>query len=229
MDVGRSISYVFQDPQWLKKVLIGGVLSIIPIFGMLVVAGYWIRIARNVASGIELPLPDWNDFGGDFMRGLKAAVALLIWALPLIILFSCGFIPLAILNDSSDAAQSLAGLFWIGTFGVGGLLWLVVAFMSPLIIGRVALTDSIGAAFEVGAIIDDARNNVVPLLIIVAVSYALNFVASFGLILCFVGVIFTSFLAYVMVSHLYGQLWRRIEAAPGLNMGTGTITTDPHM
>ncbi len=60
MDVGRSISYVFQDPDWIKKILIGGVLSVIPIFGTLVTLGYWIRIAqkcversRNSVAGLE--------------------------------------------------------------------------------------------------------------------------------------------------------------------------------
>lgn len=33
MDVGRAITYVFQDKGWITKVLIGGVLFIIPILG----------------------------------------------------------------------------------------------------------------------------------------------------------------------------------------------------
>ena len=227
MDVGRSISYVFQDPSWVKKILIGGVLSVIPIFGTLVTLGYWIRIARNVSNGLETPLPDWDDFGGDFMRGFKAFVAVFVWSLPFIILFSCGWIPFAIAgNRSNGAGSAFAGLFGIGLFGIGGLFGIAIAFIAPVIVGRVVVRDSISAAFEFNAVINDARDNVVPLLIIVGMSYALGFVASFGVILCFVGVLFTSFLSYVMMSHLYGQLWQRLGSfAP--NGNTGTISSGP--
>jgi hypothetical protein len=226
MDVGRSISYVFQDPSWIKKILIGGVLSIIPIFGTLVVLGYWTRIARNVSNGMEVPLPEWDDFGGDFMRGLKAFVAVFIWALPFIILFSCGWIPFAALGNSSNgAASALAGIFGVGLFGLGTLCGIAIGFISPVIVGRVILRDSVSAAFEFSAVINDARENVVPLLIIVGMSYALGFVASFGMILCFIGVFFTYFLAYVMLSHLYGQLWRRLGSFSPVS--TGTIVPGP--
>jgi hypothetical protein len=211
MDVGRSISYVFEDPDWLKKVLIGGVLAIIPIFGTFVVFGYWVRTAINVANGSELPLPEWNDFGGDFMRGVKAFVALVIWAIPLFVLFGCGSIPLVVLSNSSNGAVSVLGaLFTIGFFGVGFLLALAITFAAPVIIGRVVMRDSVAAAFEYNAIVGEARNNVVPLLVIVGMSIVLRFVAGFGIVLCVVGILFTSFLAFVMLSHLYGQLWRQL-------------------
>ncbi|HVX30596.1 MAG TPA: DUF4013 domain-containing protein [Nitrolancea sp.] len=218
---------MFQDPNWVKKMLIGGVLSIIPIFGTLVVFGYWIRIASNVANNRELPLPEWNDFGGDFMRGLRAAVAVFLWAVPLIVFAACGVIPVATSGDSG--AGALATLISFGALAVAFVLWIAVAFISPIIVGRVSLTGSISSAFEFREILVDARDNLVPLLIAVAMAYALGFVAYFGVILCFVGYLFTQFLAYMMVSHLYRQIWRRLRLTPsfGTELGTGTISTDP--
>lgn len=213
MDVGRSISYVFEDSDWLKKVLIGGVLAIIPIFGALVIFGYWIRIAVNVSNGYELPLPEWNDFGGDFIRGLKATVAVFVWAVPLIVLFGCGSIPLAVLGSSSNGGLSALGtLLSIAFWGIGALFGLALLFVAPVVIGRVVLRDSVSAAFDYNTIIDEARANAVPLLVIVGMSIVLRFVAGFGIILCGVGILFTSFLAFVMMSHLYGQLWRQLGA-----------------
>jgi hypothetical protein len=229
LDVGRSISYVFQDPNWIKKVLIGGLLSLIPFFGTLIVVGYWIRIATNVANGFDLPLPEWNDFGGDFVRGLKAAAALFIWAIPLIVLAGCGAIPSIALSGSNSAASSLAGLFTFGAFAFGFLLWIIVAFISPIIIGRVAMGGSFTDAFQVREVLIQARENLVPLLLAVAMAYALGIAAYFGLILCLVGYVFTSFLAYMMLSHLYGQLWRRLgpSGVVDLGMNSGTISADP--
>ncbi len=221
MDVGRSISYVFQDPDWLKKVLVGGLLSIIPIFGTFVVIGYWIRIARNVATGNELPLPEWNQFGEDFIRGLKAFVAVFIWAIPLIILYACGSGLVTVsANTLSTSGSVITGIFGAAVFGLAVLASIAVGFAAPIIVGRVVMQDNIAAAFEFNAIIADARQNAVPLLIIIGMSYALGFVASFGIILCGVGVIFTSFLSYVMLSHLYGQLWHRLGRFAPASSGT---------
>jgi len=229
MDIGRSIQYVFQDPNWIKKVLIGGLLTLIPFFGTLIVVGYWIRIATNVANGFDLPLPEWNDFGGDFIRGIKAAAAIFVWAIPLVILAGCGAIPSIALSGSNNAASSLAGLFTFGAFAFGFLLWIIVAFISPIIIGRVAMSNSFSSAFQVREVFIEARENLVPLLLTVAMAYALGIAAYFGIILCVVGYLFTSFLAYMMLSHLYGQLWRRLGTAgavdPGMN--SGTISAGP--
>jgi uncharacterized membrane protein len=226
MDVGRSVNYVFLDPNWVKKMLIGGLLSLIPIFGTLIVVGYWIRIATNVANNHELPLPEWDDFGGDFMRGLRAAVAVFIWAVPLIVFAACGIIPAAAAGDSG--AGAIATLITFGALAVAFVLWIAVAFISPIIVGRVSMSGSISSAVEFREMLIDARENIVPLLIAVAMAYALGFVAYFGIILCFVGYLFTQFLAYMMVSHLYGQIWRRLHLTPsyGTDLSTGTISTD---
>lgn len=221
MDVGRSISYVFQDQGWLVKVLIGGLLSLIPIFGWFVVLGYWIRIAQNVSNGYDVPLPEWNDFGGDFMRGLKAWVAVIVWAIPFIIILACVWIPVTILGSSSNSAASALGvLVGFGGFTIDTIIGIAIAFITPVIIGRVVQSDSVSAAFNYNMIINDARQNPVPLLIIVGMSIALRFVASFGIILCFVGYFFTSFLSFVMLSHLYGQYWRQLGAIPVADSGT---------
>jgi hypothetical protein len=226
MDVGRSVQYVFQDPNWIKKMLIGGLLSLIPIFGTFIVFGYWIRIATNVANNQDLPLPDWNDFGGDFMRGLRGAIAVFIWAIPLIVFAACGIIPAAAAGDS--AAGAIASLVTIGALSIAFVLWIAVAFISPIIVGRVSMSGSISSAFQYREILIDARENIVPLLIAVAMAYALGFVAYFGIILCFVGYLFTQFLAYMMVSHLYGQIWRKLRLRPsyGTDISTGTISPD---
>ena len=226
MNIGRSISYVFEDKSWLKKVLIGGLLSIIPIFGTFVVIGYWLRSSLNVANGYELPLPEWNDFGGDFMRGFKVWLAMLIWALPLIIIGVCAAVPAAAMAGSSNgAASALGAMFLIGGWGVFAILAIGLAFVAPVVIGRVAMRNSISGAFDYAGIIATARANVVSLVILVGMYMALSFAAEFGVILCGVGVLFTTFLAAVMMSHLYGQFWRQMGSYAPVN--TGSIIPGP--
>lgn len=54
------------DREWFNKIGIAALVSFIPFVGGVFVIGYGIRAARMVGSG----LPRWDDFGGDFMRGI---------------------------------------------------------------------------------------------------------------------------------------------------------------
>lgn len=208
MDVGRSITFVFDDPGWLKKVLIGGLLFFIPIFGWFAVGGYWLRLVRQVSQGEDATLPEWNDFGGDFSRGLQAFVVALIWALPVISIY----IIAAMISALAGSADSVGGALFGGSlYCVAVLLGLVLTFVQPVFISRLAVSGSISDAVEVTAVIDEARRVPVPLLIVLAMQWVLSMVSGFGVILCLVGVIFTTFLSYVMIAHLYGQVRRTLD------------------
>ena len=50
MDIGRSFTYMFEDQDWLKKILIGGVVNLIPIVN-LAATGYFIEAIKNTAEG----------------------------------------------------------------------------------------------------------------------------------------------------------------------------------
>ena len=58
MDIGRSFSYILEDEDWWKKVLIGGLLTLIPIIGPFYGLGYLLEAIKNVISGREVPLPE---------------------------------------------------------------------------------------------------------------------------------------------------------------------------
>jgi hypothetical protein len=70
MDLGRAFGFFFEDENWLNKVLIGGLLQIIPIVGQLALLGYLFEVARNVAQGNPRPLPDWSDLGTKLVKGV---------------------------------------------------------------------------------------------------------------------------------------------------------------
>ena len=89
MDIGKSFSYVFDDEDWVKKVAIGGVISIIPIVNFIAV-GYSLRALKNVAEGKERPLPEWDEWGDDWVKGLMVTLAGFIYAIPLIALSIIG-------------------------------------------------------------------------------------------------------------------------------------------
>ena len=210
MDIGRAFSFVFQDPRWVTKVLIGALMVVIPVFGWFTLAGYAARILRQVAtSGTDLPLPEWDSLGDLFVAGFKVAAATFVWGLPVSLL---GF-ALGGLAESGGSA-ALANCLTLP-------LGLVVAFVSPAVAARVAVTGSFGEGLQVGQIFALVRRNPADYLIVAVMSFVASLVAVFGLLLFCVGVLATLFYAYLVIFHLYGQAYWRSTA------GTATPPGQP--
>jgi ABC-type phosphate transport system permease subunit len=119
MNIGKSFSFVFEDPRWVTKVGIGTLVLIlssllssvlIGILGYFIIAGYGLEVLRNVRKGELYPMPEWRDRWGEWLvLGVKAAVAVLVWSLPTIIIALPMGVGLALLgNNDSTAAWPVA-------------------------------------------------------------------------------------------------------------------------
>ena len=91
----------------MVKVLLGGLFSLIPIVNF-VVFGAAVTYLKNVAEGRE-ELPEWNEFGDLWIKGLLSTVALFIYFIPAWILFAIGVVPVFLASMSSGNTESLAG------------------------------------------------------------------------------------------------------------------------
>lgn len=193
MDIGRSFTYMLQQPGGVGKLVIGGLLLFVPIFGWAVVAGYMIRTLRQVSAGSE-SLPEWTDWGGLFVTGLLVWVGGLIYEAP--------------------------GLI-VGRFGTGGALlqslWGIIVFIVlPAALMRFAATDNIGAFFDFSEIIAFIRTNTSNYILAIVLALVAGFLSMFGMILLIVGVVFTIFWASLVTAHLYGSVWaNRVQTAAG--------------
>ncbi|HET9221192.1 MAG TPA: DUF4013 domain-containing protein [Roseiflexaceae bacterium] len=210
MDIGKTFSYVFEDERWISKVLIGGLVFIVPILNF-AVFGYTLKVAQNVAQGNSRPLPEWGgEFGDHFMRGLYWVVIQLVYLLPAILLygiFACVLVGAgsAASENGSDAAGA------IGTLGVCllplvFLLFLVGGVLAYGGIARFAATNSLSEAFKFAEVIALVRNNLGDWIMLLLVIILSGIVAQLGFIACGVGVLFTSFYAQCVNGHALGQL-----------------------
>lgn len=59
MDFGLAFSYVFKDRDWLKKISILALVSLIPILGQIVVYGWMMNIAKRVMNHDPAPFQTW--------------------------------------------------------------------------------------------------------------------------------------------------------------------------
>jgi hypothetical protein len=169
MDIGKSFSYPFEDNKWMSKLIIGALVSIVPILNF-AWAGYLVDLVKNVMNRQVEPLPEWTDFGNKFMKGLLIWVAGLIYALPVICL-STIFITTASLTLSSltegDTVNTLGSAF----SGIGILLaclavlyGLVLSFFYPAMIIHFSHKETFGSLFEIGAIVKVATSRLSPYL-----------------------------------------------------------------
>ncbi|MCX7623137.1 MAG: DUF4013 domain-containing protein [Thermomicrobium sp.] len=219
MDLGRAFTYPFQDPQWVKKLAIALVMLIIPIVGWLILFGYMLTIARRVALQQEPVLPEWDDFGAYLSLGARGALVYVVWILPVLILSGC-VQPFLEFLASSDSRSSVPVAFGVLSFCVGCLaflLSLLLSYVLPLPLSRLAVTDRIGSAFAFGDIVQEVRLVATDLLLVLFISAIIApFIALLGFLLCVVGVLATILYAYLLQVHLWGQVRHKLLASPDL-------------
>ncbi len=204
MDIGSSFTYMFEDDNWIKKIVIGGVVSLIPIVNFAAI-GYLIQVIRNARDGQPLPLPEWDQFGQYFMDGLRIFVIFLVWAIPIIVLACLQGIGGAILADNQDQATAYSIIS--ACLSCLSALWgLVLGILYPAILIRYAEVGELMAGFRFSEIFDLIRSNVGNYVIVMLLTWVASLIASLGLILCIVGIIFTQFWAYLVSGNLMGQL-----------------------
>jgi hypothetical protein len=204
MDLGLSFTFVFQDEEWIKKLLFGAVAFLVVLIGWIPLLGWMIEVARRVIRQDPEPLPDWTDLGGLFTLGLKGLVILIVAALLPGILA----IPYAILGALSDNADTIFTIYSVcyGCFNV--LYWLILALAIPASLGILADTDQLGDALNPVKIFGLVRAAPTAYIMTLIGEFAASIVGNLGSILCGIGLLFTMAYAVAINGHLFGQAYR---------------------
>ncbi len=220
MEFGKAFSFAFEDPDWLKKLGIGALLMIIPIIGWLVVAGWGIEVTRRVIQHDPQPLPDWSDFGGYLVKGLQVFVIGFVYALPVILVNACqqGITVFGQQGNSSSDQTMLTVLMVVGIcFGCVSFIYSIfLGFVLPAALGSFAATGQMGAGFRFAEVFGLVRAAPVAYLLTLLGGFIASLIASLGLIVCIIGVLFTAVYATTINAHLYGQAYNEATAARGL-------------
>jgi uncharacterized protein DUF4013 len=225
MDIGKSFGYVFEDQEWITKVLLGGLILLIPIVGQLVVIGYMLKVAQNVAQGNPRPLPSWNEFGDHLTRGLYGFVVELVYFVPyivIVVLFSCvgGLLGAGSRSNSASAVGALFGCLLVPVYLIAVCACLCMAYAG---LARLVATNNLSEALKFGDVFATVRSNPRPWLMMLLVSLLAGLVGSLGLIACGIGVLFTAAYAYLIMGHALGQT----VAQQGALAGTYVPTPPP--
>jgi hypothetical protein len=218
VDFGRSFSFVTEDPEWVKKILIGGAftLACALLVGVPFVLGYFSRTLRNVVAGEPRPMPDWDDLGGIFNEGLRlTAVYLLstLWIVAILAALGCVvLLPVMALSGSdahaSQALGLMGGLGIVALYGLVMVVSLALAVYLPAALARAALRGTVGDGFAWREIVAFITANLGNYLLALVIYLLASFVAQFGVILCCVGIFPAIFWAYMVLAVALGQTVR---------------------
>ena len=222
MDIGRSFTYMFDDEDWLKKIAIGGALNIVPVVNFISI-GYGLRTLNNVAEGTETPLPEWDDWGGDFTKGLMVTIASLIASIPIWAVYVLSAIVAALAGRGSD----VAGVCAAGVSCLAVLWGIAMLVYLPAAVIRYAAQEEFRAFFQFNEVFAFIRDNLSDYIVVILLMLAATIAAFLvGLVACVIGALFTGFWATLVSSHLMGQLSAQ-AATTASSVGVGYTDVPP--
>lgn len=209
-DFGKPFTYVFDDPRWITKIVIGGLfyLAGFLIVGWFFIFGYIARTVRNIIAGVPHPLPEWDDLGGFFSEGARLVGVALTWLLPFIALASI-MIPAGVLSGIDNEGMQALGSGLAGCLSCLMVpLALLVLLFAPASALFAIVEQRFGAAFELARIWPFIKANIGNYLLAIVIYLIARFLAGFGIALFCIGVIFTGFWSFLITAHAFAQVYR---------------------
>jgi hypothetical protein len=232
MDIGKSFSFPFEDKEWLSKLGLGGLISLVPILNF-AWSGYMVGILRNVMNNVTEPLPTWEDLDNKFIDGLILFGAGLVYALPILIALC---LPLSVMafsgllsgnSDMQDIAQTIGeagGFLFFGLLCIFMLYGIVLSVIYPAILVIFAREGTFASCFKIREVFDLISRNAAAFftawglslvaglgvgLVVGLVSSILGFIPCIG----WVASLILSFGSGVYISSVYAHLFGQFGTA----------------
>jgi len=218
MEIGESIKYPTTDNDWIKKVVIGGILGMIPIVNF-IVQGYYLKILKGSIEN-KSGMPEWEDWGNLFIKGLIVFIISIIYMLiPIIVIsISVGGAILAAISGGTEAMIAAIGAA-AGGLLIAFILMLISLLLLPMALAIYAKEESFGSAFRFGEIINRIFSNfgsyiLVYLVIIVLgiivgiITGILNIIPYLGMVIA----IFANFYIVAVAANMFGEVYTNSKA-----------------
>lgn len=226
--LGEALSYPRRDDDWLRTVLVGGILLLLsPLFlPTLVVQGYLVRVLRGVVGGEEDP-PVFDEWVEMLVDGVKLLVVQFVYGLvpvglALIGAFVAG-IGAFLAGGGGRAGTGLGagvGLFGGLLFLFAFLIGLLAAYLTPAAVANFAREDDLMAAFDLGTVREVATSRAYFVAVLYAIATGIVVaVASVLVSITVVGAVLVVFIAFYGQVAIYYVFGRGFAEALGLDAG----------
>lgn len=229
VDVKHACTYMLKDSGWVKKILLGGLLVVFPMFGLafpgikrmfsdpynacallffaiisigiyLSLVGYFFKTLHIKILGNTENLPEWSGFWELVKIGAKAYAGTLLFYLPIAVIMGILYIFLIPVEHTIF----YAALCFVAHIFIAALY---MPFMMSFAVDlKITSFINIDRAFLIVA--SDFRNFLILMMCVFAISISFGFIASIlslsGLLTLFIP--FLAFYVYIVMADLFAQL-----------------------
>ena len=203
--VTDAFAWPVRDPEWPVKILVTGLLLLIPIAGAINGLGWMLATLDRLRAGEERLAPANLGYLG---RGVQLFAAQLVYSLAVAVVALVVYLPAVLIAVSQGQGSGSTALILVSlllnllAFGVTTVGSLALTFATPAI---VLATDrgGIRGGLAVREIVRRSRVNPTNTLIAGLMLIAAGLISSLGLIVCFIGVLFTTAYALAVQAWVY--------------------------
>lgn len=184
-----------RDPEWVTKILVVGLILLIPIVGAINGIGWMLATLDRLRAGEERMAPgNFSHLG----RGVGVFVVQLGYGIGLAVIAGAVYLPGLLLAISQGQDQNanpvvigVALFLFFLAFALVTVGSIVLYFITPALVLE---TDrrGIGGGFDLRAVLGRARLNLTYTLIAGLMLIAAGLIGSIGSVICVVGVVFTA-------------------------------------
>jgi len=191
--VGDAFVWPFRDPEWTQKVVIIGLISLIPIVGGINAAGWMMATIRRLRAGEER-LPSANF---DYLwPGFQLFIVLLVYYLAVVVVAGVFFWPALLLMSTQNNPHGSGWLVLVGialllmAFGLTLIGSLAIYCVIPAITLGV-LDGGIGGGFALPTILRRTTRRPTNTLLAGLMLLAAGFIGGLGFYVFYVGLVIT--------------------------------------
>lgn len=207
IDLSEALSYPFQPPDWWKRYLLLGLISVIPLAGIFILFGWQARIFDRVRAGnSEVP---GIDMGTDIKRGAKIFGSFLLNTLPLVLpVYGLFFVGMGLLEFGGEEMLPVALAVLLPSYVLMLMGALLINVVFPEIERRAFLGDwlTLLRPRKSFRVVRAAPTSYLMALIGMFVG---NMLGSLGVMACYFGIFLTMPIGYAVASHCIAQ-WSMI-------------------
>jgi hypothetical protein len=204
-DIGDSFGWPFRDPEWVSKILLQGLINIIPIAGQMALFGWLLGGIDNLRQDrAELTPAGFNNFARGAILWLVVFVYAVVIAIVAVIL--------AVIGLAAGGGDQHSAIY--GVFQLLQNLWSLVAEIAlglafPTIL---LLTDreGFGGGLNVPKVISTIQLNPGKALLAGLFAIIANIISGLGILVCCVGIIFTAPYAAAILAGATSWLERNL-------------------
>ncbi len=168
MTVSRAFTYIFDDRDWVNKIVVGTIFTLltfvftpflIGLVGLSLLFGYQAGIIRNIRARAENPLPAWGDLGGMISDGIGVLLAFVVYMLPNLLVSFFSFFVSGLAGDTVIVSGATSIGIACCLFPFVLVYNLIALPMFTIAQGRHAHTRNVREFFRLAALFDVFRTN----------------------------------------------------------------------